>query len=126
MAAKQKMQVGTRFPPICECLKRFTTGSWKQSARTYDARLFDSVYTKVEAQSKRSLTEEQMNTLLHTDFEKLPEDVQNVLAYFLLMFLFRGMPFIDIILPAQTRPKGTLYHLLPSQNRKENGSTHSA
>ena len=29
---------------------------------TYDARLFDSVYTKVEAQSKRSLTEEQMNT----------------------------------------------------------------
>ena len=63
---------------------------------TYDARLFDSVYTKVEAQSKRSLTEEQMNTLLHTDFEKLPEDVQNVLAYFLLMFLFRGMPFIDM------------------------------
>ena len=63
---------------------------------TYDARLFDSVYTKVEAQSKRSLTEEQMNTLLRTDFEKLPEDVQNVLAYFLLMFLFRGMPFIDM------------------------------
>lgn len=63
---------------------------------TYDARLFDSVYTKVEAQYKRSLTEEQMNTLLHTDFEKLPEDVQNVLAYFLLMFLFRGMPFIDM------------------------------
>ena len=62
----------------------------------YDARLFDSVYTKVEEQSKRSHTEEQMNTLLHTDFEKLPEDVQNVLAYFLLMFLFRGMPFIDM------------------------------
>ena len=26
-----EMQAGTRFPPICECLKRFTTGSWKQS-----------------------------------------------------------------------------------------------
>lgn len=31
MAAKQKCQAGTRFPPICECSKRFTTGSWKQS-----------------------------------------------------------------------------------------------
>lgn len=27
-----EMQAGTRFPPICECSKRFTTGSWKQSA----------------------------------------------------------------------------------------------
>ena len=26
-----EMQAGTRFPPICECSKRFTTGSWKQS-----------------------------------------------------------------------------------------------
>lgn len=84
---------------------------------TYDARLFDSVYTKVEAQSKRSLTEEQMNTLLHTDFEKLPEDVQ-------VSFPWNAIHRYG--LPAQTRPKGTLYHLLPSQNRKENGSTHSA
>lgn len=63
---------------------------------SFDAKLFDDVYTKVEAQTKRSLTEEQMNTLLRTDFEKLPEDIQNALAYFLLMFLLRGMPFIDM------------------------------
>lgn len=62
----------------------------------YDAKLFDDVYTKVESQTKRALTEEQMNVLLHADFEKLPKDVQRALAYFLLMFLFRGMPFIDL------------------------------
>ena len=27
----EEMLAGTRFPPICECSKRFTTGSWKQS-----------------------------------------------------------------------------------------------
>lgn len=62
----------------------------------YNAKLFEDVYTKVEAQTKRSLTEGQMNILLRTDFEKLPKDIQNALAYFLLMFLFRGMPFIDL------------------------------
>lgn len=62
----------------------------------YDNKLFDDVYTKVEAQTKRALTEEQMNALLHADAEKLPEELQSVLAYFLLMFLFRGMPFIDL------------------------------
>lgn len=62
----------------------------------YNANLFDDIYTKVESQTKRALTEEQMNTLLRADFEELPEDVQNVFAYFLLMFLFRGMPFIDL------------------------------
>lgn len=63
----------------------------------YDAKLFADVYTKVESQTKRALTEGQMNTLFHTDFSELPEDVQCTLAYFLLMFLFRGMPFIDLI-----------------------------
>ena len=79
---------------------------------TYDARLFDSVYTKVEAQSKRSLTEEQMNTKCTRLFSV---DVS-----------FPWNAIHRYGLPAQTRPKGTLYHLLPSQNRKENGSTHSA
>lgn len=59
-------------------------------------KLFHSVYTKVEARTKRSLTEEQAETLMHTDFTHLPEGVQRAFAYFLLMFLFRGMPFIDL------------------------------
>lgn len=62
----------------------------------YEPALFDDVYTKVESQTKRSLPEEQMQILLRTDFEALPEDVRCALAYFLLMFLFRGMPFIDL------------------------------
>lgn len=62
----------------------------------YEPGLFDDVYTKVESQTKRSLSDEQMQTLLKTDFERLPEEVRCALAYFLLMFLFRGMPFIDL------------------------------
>ena len=62
----------------------------------YEPALFDNVYTKVESQTKRSLSNEQMQTLLKTDFERLPEEVRCALAYFLLMFLFRGMPFIDL------------------------------
>ena len=61
-----------------------------------DAKLFDNVYTEVEAKTKRALTEEQTETLMSADFEKLPEEVQCALAYFLLMFLFRGMPYIDL------------------------------
>lgn len=62
----------------------------------YEPTLFDDVYTKVESQTKRSLSDEQMQTLFKTDFERLPEEVRYALAYFLLMFLFRGMPFIDL------------------------------
>lgn len=62
----------------------------------YHSKLFDDVYTKVESQTKRALEAEQMNTLLHADMEELPKGVRCALAYFLLMFLFRGMPFIDL------------------------------
>lgn len=59
-------------------------------------KLFDDLYTKVEARTKRSLTAEQAETLLHADVSELSEGVRCALAYFLLMFLFRGMPFIDL------------------------------
>lgn len=62
----------------------------------YAPHLFDDVYTKVESRTKRALTEEQMHSLLVTDPASLPEDVRDALFYFLLMFLFRGMPFIDL------------------------------
>ena len=60
----------------------------------YTSKLFDDVYTKVEPQTKRALTEEQMGHLLHADSCELPERLRQAQAYFLLMFLFRGMPFI--------------------------------
>lgn len=59
-------------------------------------KLFDCVYTKVESQTKRALTEEQMETLMNADFSLLSEEKKCTLAWFLLMFLFRGMPFIDL------------------------------
>ena len=62
----------------------------------HDPQLFDGVYTKVESLSKRALTGKQMQTLMATDPDTLPEELKAVLAYFLLMFLFRGMPFIDL------------------------------
>ena len=75
-----------------------------EKALVYDRKLFSDVYTKVESQTKRALSAGQMGTLLHTRFEELPENVQYALAYFLLMFLFHGMPFIDSTYP--TRSEG--------------------
>ncbi len=58
--------------------------------------LFNGVYTKVTAQTKRALTGRQMRQLIDADLEQLTKEQQSVLAYFVLMFLFRGMPFIDL------------------------------
>ncbi|WP_455639515.1 tyrosine-type recombinase/integrase [Parabacteroides sp.] len=62
----------------------------------YEAKLFDGIYTKVEQQTKRALTKEQTGVLLHADFRQLPQKERRALAYFLLMLLLRGMPFIDL------------------------------
>ena len=74
----------------------------------YNSKMFDDVYTKVESQTKRALEAEQMNTLLHADMEELPEGVRCALAYFLLMFLFRGMPFIDLAYLRKQDVKGNI------------------
>lgn len=66
----------------------------------HDSKLFSNVYTKVVSQTKRALNEKQMERLLKADMyglsDALTKDQQAVLAYFLLMFMFRGMPFIDL------------------------------
>lgn len=62
----------------------------------HDAKLFDDVYTKVKSQTKRALTEEQMGRLMHTNLAVPCKELQRAQAYFLLMFLLRGMPFIDL------------------------------
>lgn len=58
--------------------------------------LFNDVYTKVESCTKRALTEKQTQLLLSGDLKTLPESTGRTLAYFRLMFLFRGMPYIDL------------------------------
>ena len=62
----------------------------------YNPVLFKEVYTKVESRTKRALTAEQMEQLRNTDFSVLTLRQQQVLTYFLLMFMLRGMPFIDL------------------------------
>lgn len=69
---------------------------YKQGSRKYDPELFDHVYTKVESRTKRALTEQQISKWMYANADKLPKESKNIQAYFLLMFLFRGMPFIDL------------------------------
>lgn len=85
----------------------------------YEPRLFEDIYTKVESHTKRSLDEEQMQTLLTTDFEALPHDVQCAFAYFLLMFLFRGMPFIDLAHLRKQDLKGNTLTYCRHKTRRE-------
>ena len=59
-------------------------------------KLFDDVYTKVTSQTKRALTEQQLALLIQADLHLLPKEQRRALAYFLLMFFLRGMPFIDL------------------------------
>ena len=62
----------------------------------YNPVLFKDVYTKVESRTKRALTAEQMEQLRNTDFSVLTLRQQQVLTYFFLIFMLRGMPFIDL------------------------------
>lgn len=62
----------------------------------HNPKLFEDLHTKVDSYTKRALNEEQMQILMEADITKLPRAVQCALAYSLLMFLFRGMAFIDL------------------------------
>lgn len=64
--------------------------------KQYNSKLFVDVHTVVGSQTKRALKKDDMNTLFTTVPDLLPKELRPVLAYFLLMFLFRGMPFIDL------------------------------
>lgn len=61
-----------------------------------DVTLFRCVYTRVEANSKRALDKEQLAVVATADFNALPSVLQPALAYFLLLFMLRGMAFIDL------------------------------
>lgn len=76
----------------------------------HNPKLFDDVYTKVESKTKRTLEEEEMAALIEVglrlphktarkmvvDASVLSRESQCNLGYFVLMFFFHGMPFIDI------------------------------
>lgn len=63
----------------------------------YLPQLFRSVYTGTCADVKRAIAPEVMGKLLAVDGATLPETLQPVWAAFCLMFLLRGMPFVDLV-----------------------------
>ena len=81
----------------------------------YNPVLFKDVYTKVESRTKRALTAEQMEQLRNTNFSVLTLRQQQVLTYFLLMFMLRGMPFIDL---AHLRKSDLRYRRIAYRRRK--------
>lgn len=62
----------------------------------HNPRLFHDVHTKVVSQTKRALTRAQVRLLLCADLTGLSREQKVIFAYFMLMFLFRGMPFVDL------------------------------
>ena len=68
----------------------------KANLLSYNATLFDNIYTKVVPCTKRSLTEGGMQKIMTIDRKALPEELRQETDYFMLMFLLRGMPFIDL------------------------------
>ncbi len=63
----------------------------------HDPLLFRDVHTRVQSLTKRALTEEDINRVMSTVHSNtLPVSRHRALAYFSLLFLLRGMPFIDL------------------------------
>lgn len=62
----------------------------------HNSKMFADVHTRVVSQIKRALRGWQMDKLLKTDTGELTGEERRVLGYFLLMFLCRGIPFIDL------------------------------
>ena len=81
-------------------------------------RLFRHVYTGVKANTKRALDAKDMSKLLSASLPRpLPQSMKESRAWITLMFLLRGMPFVDPGTPTQNRPARFRYLLPPPQNR---------
>ncbi|WP_300701224.1 phage integrase SAM-like domain-containing protein [Bacteroides sp.] len=69
----------------------------RKGVLVFEPQLFENVYTGVMSLTKRSLEPEAMQKMLAIDIRLIPIDIQRTYAYFLLTFLLRGMPFIDLV-----------------------------
>lgn len=69
----------------------------RKGVLVFNPQLFENVYTGVMSLAKRSLEPEAMQAMLAADIRLIPAEVQCTYAYFLLTFLLRGMPFIDLV-----------------------------
>lgn len=67
----------------------------ERGVATYIPRLFNKVHTGVDAPVKRAVSPEVMYRLM-TDAKPLPEKLAFSRDIFVLLFLLRGMPFVDL------------------------------
>lgn len=79
----------------------------------YSPRLFKPVYTGTQADVKRSLKAEEMRLLLQMNHTaQHPEAICRAHKMFVLMFLLRGLPFVDLAYLQKRDLKGNIltYH----------------
>lgn len=66
---------------------------------TYVPQLFRHVYTGTKADRKRAMEQEEIAALINETqtTNNLPDDLKQTKAFFLLMFMLRGLPFVDLV-----------------------------
>lgn len=62
----------------------------------HNPKLFAHVHTRVVSKTKRALRGWQLEKMLNTDTRELSPEEKTAFDYFRLMFLLRGLPFIDL------------------------------
>ena len=71
----------------------------------YVPHLFRSVYTGTRADRQRALDGEDMRKVFtRLPQSRIPPMVEKARDWFILMFLLRGLPFVDYLPPPQNRP----------------------
>lgn len=62
----------------------------------HNPKLFAHVHTRVVSKTKRALRGWQLEKMLNADTRELPPEEKTAFDYFRLMFMLRGLPFIDL------------------------------
>lgn len=87
-----------------------------EGAAPYIPQLFKYLYTGTRSEHKRALDRHEMARLFHLRREgNLPTRLRQTLDIFLLMFLLRGIPFVDLVCMKRGNLKG---HVLTYRRRK--------
>lgn len=64
----------------------------------YIPRLFKQVYTGTRADRKKALNIKDMSRILHSwDTDEIPHSLSRTHGLFILMFMLRGLPFVDLV-----------------------------
>ena len=103
--------VGTPCPPTSRRYARCIIGAVDRKYIRYVPRLFEHVYTGTRADRKKALEASDISSLVRETERSLqggtlPNAQQKTRIFFVLMFMLRGIPFVDAGIPAQKGPAG--------------------